>query len=69
MKCESCFGFGKRRLFLRGYRIGIGPVGMTVIDLPGPCTTCGGSGIVHCCDGDRAQPDCTPATTERGDNP
>jgi hypothetical protein len=44
MRCPKCAGIGSLIEIARGWRLI-------------PCPDCGGSGIVHCCEGDSIQPD------------
>jgi hypothetical protein len=44
MKCETCHGVGTR------------PVTGMPAYMRLPCADCGGSGLVHCCAGECAQP-------------
>ena len=54
MLCDYCHGSGRRQGSTRdGYRVSIF------------CVVCGGSGRLHCCDGERAQPD-AKATSPAG---
>jgi hypothetical protein len=63
MICEVCHGTGKRlnpalsldRSPLAGLRGN--PKGLPLLV---PCEDCGGSGVAHCCDGLRAQPEDAP---------
>ena len=50
MRCPYCFGTGKR---MRASEIGPD----YVIGSRGPCGECQGSGVIHCCEGDRACPE------------
>lgn len=51
MRCEDCFDRGRRFLYLAVYNpqlIGIskrGPFTQHIVDLPGPCRACKGSGV------------------------
>jgi hypothetical protein len=66
MRCETCQG--------RGWRFSL-PPGANAFEmrLPAlanamqrvPCNECGGSGIAHCCDGDRANPGTGESEGER----
>lgn len=52
MICPECHGTGRYKSPLPV------PVGHGfTLSVDGPCTTCWGSGIVHCCDGDQAYPE------------
>ena len=48
MRCEECDGFG---WFMSS--IDFGPLGPGLL----PCPYCGQTGIVHCCEGNRVQPE------------
>lgn len=57
MRCEACGGVGKKLVD----RIVVeqrpwGELGTHVSQLE-PCAACAGSGIAHCCEGEREQPE------------
>jgi DnaJ-class molecular chaperone len=49
MRCETCRGTGRAIYQLRsGHFVGVAGE---------PCRDCNGSGVVHCCEGERCSPD------------
>jgi DnaJ-class molecular chaperone len=56
MICPECHGAGIKLTRPRGRK-------SQMAFRPDPCPECNGSGFSYCCSG--AEPDCTPATTER----
>lgn len=63
MRCEACHGSGHLAVATRAWTL----PGAPRILIDQPCTTCNGSGVSHCCEGDRACPDA--ATTPPKDTP
>jgi DnaJ-class molecular chaperone len=49
MRCDHCHGTG-------GVNRVVHQEGRIVVELT-PCPECGGSGVAHCCEGAREQPD------------
>jgi hypothetical protein len=54
MICERCHGAGVMPEGTSKYSEVLPPA------LPLPCDECGGSGVAHCCEGLRAQPEDAP---------
>lgn len=52
LNCPQCHGTGRDVCRLHEMTDG-GPVNLPMIN--GLCLVCHGSGIIHCCDGDRAE--------------
>jgi DnaJ-class molecular chaperone len=53
MNCSTCFGIGEVLVDERGEVVSrLRDAAMMV-----PCPDCGGSGKIHCCEGDRAEPE------------
>lgn len=62
MLCEHCHGKGRVVTKVTFYRSG---VPASQLDEIGICSFCHGAGVIHCCEGDRAQAmiaatDCNP---------
>jgi hypothetical protein len=56
MRCEDCHGEGRHVVIMREF---VGRDGNCWRDeLVYPCESCGGSGVAHCCEGER--PDLAP---------
>lgn len=54
MRCEHCHGSGHQILFGQFYRSDDGSWNTS---FRAPCLECGGTGIIHCCDGLKEQPE------------
>jgi DnaJ-class molecular chaperone len=57
MICETCKNSGRRGMVLKASGF------PHFRDFWIPCLTCNGSGLVHCCEGDREQPE--PKTNDQ----
>ena len=53
MICETCIGIGE--ILIDGYGMPVSRLRDAIMMVP--CPDCDGSGITHCCDGLREQPD------------
>lgn len=53
MNCPTCFGIGEVLIDKDGRPVSRLRDAATMI----ACTECGGCGKIHCCEGDRAQPE------------
>lgn len=53
MRCERCFGRGRVVVQVQHYR-----AGQMMAEMPEimPCPVCHGACVIHCCDGEQAQP-------------
>jgi hypothetical protein len=60
MRCERCQGTGLLSITPHGDIITYNANGLYAA---AACSACGGSGVSHCCDGDRAEP-CEPEKKE-----